>query len=400
MPETIQLTPGTVQNVQASAFAGKSIYDQSLENMPAPAAPPPAKPPEGAILSDPNPRLPMDDLKAAQAKDKGLPEPAKTLASAAKPAAADDTPEWVPKDEKRRGQWNQIKTRAEAAEKERDTLKAEIERVKNEIKTADPEDLKALREERDRYQKELREVAIERDPAFKQKYETKRNSAVSQAKAAAGEVGEKLEKLINLPPSPHRDTQIEKAIEDLPLSAQRRINAALGIIESIDIDRQTEIDTAIATYDTNQKTRAEAQKRLEAQTRASYEKAFADEQKSWLEKSPLFQMKDGDTEHNNGVQQRLDMAKNIFSGQLNPQELSRAAHWAAVGPDLVQSLINTQKIAQDYKTRLEKIMGVSPNGSESSAAAPQSQAEPGTTEYRGSFMSGIAQAQLADRGAR
>ena len=56
-------------------------------------------------------------------------------------------------------------------------------------------------------------------------------------------------------------------------------------------------------------------------------------------KLEVFASRDGDDSWNTEVKQRVDMARSIFSGENDPQELARASLWAAAAPKYRELLV-------------------------------------------------------------
>src|SRR5881394_3657329 len=279
-------------------------------------------------------------LSDAQRTDAGAPAPApepkpesKPTAAAVAPAegakpkvpalpTAEPAPDYRPKGEASK-HWDAMKSKHA---EELGSVRSQLDQLKGELAAAksagDPEEVKAIRQQLKQYQEILRDVAIERDPGFRSKYETQEKAAKEAAKLAAGEQGDKLEKLLGHPNSPWRDEQLNKLVEDLPAAAQRRVNAALQKLEQIDIDRSGEIAVRRQTFDEKQSAIMTQQKERETAQAQQMTVSFDSTQKEWTKAEtghPLLVPIEGDKEHNERVGQLLALAKHTYMGELSAE---------------------------------------------------------------------------------
>lgn len=110
---------------------------------------------------------------------------------------------------------------AEAAAKERDRYKVELETIK---KNGAPE-MEALKKEVAARDLIVKQFAVSQDPRFQNHFAEKFQSALTEAKEAAGqESAEQVEQIFALPASTNRDLQIEQLAEALDLSDMRRLD--------------------------------------------------------------------------------------------------------------------------------------------------------------------------------
>ncbi len=352
---------------QRSALAGKSPIEVAM-------SPPPAEPEGDEELPVPN--LDSNALKEAQARDRGQPEPRDDVEEPPSKSATEPEkkslevpkppaqPEWRPKGEKAGQQWDELKSRHAT---ETSALKAEIERTKRELQEAkavgEAKDVEALKDELKQYKEMLRDVAIERDPEFNKRFGARQNAAVEAAKLAAGEHAGKLETLLKAPSSQWRDEQINAIIEELPQSSQRRVNAALGILEQIDVERSSEIAARRATFEDKQLQTAQQRKEAEASRTKQIMGVFDQTMKEWTDPAnghPFFIEREGDKEHNEGVAASRELAKAIFAGDMKPDDLARAAMWAATGERLLKGWQSAVSRAEKAEKALNKIRGAQP----------------------------------------
>jgi hypothetical protein len=221
-----------------------------------------------------------------------------------------------------------------------------------------------LAEERDQLRNELRRVAIERDPTFKQHWDTQKSSIINQAKFAAGGAAEKLANILQMPGSEFRDAQIEQLTADFSDSAKRRINAALTELDRIDLQRNAEIDAKHQAFESEQAQLSQQQALQQQQQRRQYDQVFEGVLKDWQkpDEGMLFYMEqEGDDAHNAGVKESIEMAKQIYSGNMETEDLARAALLAGSAVRVLKSYESLIQERDALKTQLEKIHGVLPD---------------------------------------
>lgn len=288
-------------------------------------------------------------------------------------------------------------------------LKSEIERVRKELQTASGNgspDVEALKKELKEYRETLRDVAIERDPEFKQRFSTRENAAIEAAKMAAGENAEKVEKLLKLPSSPWRDEQLQKLSDDLPASSQRRLNAALNLLEQVDVERTAEIASRRQTFEQKQALTKSQQRELDAAREREMETEFNAVAEEWTKPEtghPFLTERAGDTAHNEAVANARQIAKAVYNGGLSAKELAMAAHWAATAPLALQGWQAERKARMEAEAALDRMRGVDPGagrqtGLESEGGAPAPQ--PGSPEYLRYMNARLKEAQAKDFSAK
>ncbi|MDA1277243.1 MAG: hypothetical protein O2960_24800 [Verrucomicrobia bacterium] len=422
---TISITPAQASRLDAAAHSGQSRADQFSQKQQTQIMPTPedqanfdrefskarqqdlgsdsfngtrqdGDAPSGTKVDpadDPHFKKPVSDAAALPAEDKP------------KASSVPGLPEWKPKTNEASKHWEEMKTRhsQEVAQIKSDTdkLKAELQAARA---AGDSEEVKKIKDELSQYREIIRDVAIERDPDFKQRYSARQDAAISAAKLAAGDAAPQLEALLKAPSGPWRDEQINSLIEDLPASSQRRVGAALGVLDQIDIERDTEIASRRTQFDQKQSALMTQQQRQQEQRTRELTGAFESTLKEWTDNkngNPFFVEKDGDTEHNAAVRESIELSKSIFNGQLQPDELSRAALWAAMGPRALEGWQIAIARAEKAERMLDKIRGVQPGsgrgGSATEMPAQGDAPKAGTAQYDDYMRRGIQAAQMADR---
>lgn len=384
-------------SLDRSALAGQSPIEAAAST---------ANPPEGFA----------DGLRAAQAKDKGPTTPPAAPVPAAAPAtpAEPKTPrvpslpttptatptavdDYEPKGETAK-HWKAMKARHA---EEVAAIKAELDRIKTDAsKAVAAPEVEALKTELNRYRETLRDVAIERDPAFQQKFAPKEQAIIDQIKLSAGPNGEKLAALLKYPASPIRDEQIKALTDDLPETAQRRINAGLGVLDQIDLERQAEIASHRANFDAKQNAIMSQQQQQQTQTIAARKAAFDAVSKEWAEKNPFFMERAGDETHNAAVAESRALAQEILFGKMSPEELSTAAHWAAMGRRALDGWQTMRKERDDAIAALDKMRGAQPGDGRATQVSEgtENTPKPGDPSYLKYMQQRLREAQQKDLG--
>lgn len=411
MPDIAEAPPG-VQTakktvIEPTGLVAKSMADQFAEN----------PKPETAAEAKPD----FAKLTAAQAKDKGkasveVEDPPSKPAAEPKPPpgappkeppkipALPPAEEYRPRTEKAAQQWDSLK--AKHAE-EVTTIKTELERLKTELAAARANgspDVAAIKKEAAELREILRDVAIERHPEFKQKFEPREKTAIEAAKLAAGDQGNKLEKLLKSPPGPWRDEQIEAITAELSKSSQIRVESAIRMLDQIDLEKQSEIASQRASFDLKQSELMTQRQSQVAETQKRMQADFEAVQKQWTDPAsghPFFIEREGDKEHNEGVKQSLELAKAIYGGELTPQEIAAAAFWASSGERVLKGWQAAISRAEKAERALDRLRGVQPgegkpgqvNGSDADRAPA-----PGSPEYLRYMNAQLRAAQQKDSG--
>lgn len=323
------------------------------------------------------------DLDSARARDRGqavpaspaAPPPATTAASApvADPAAKPDPFSWEgPKDKRKAGQWEEYKT---ATASKISALETELQQFRNGKVVADgdisklpfdtlkshPEIAKRLAE-RDEFFDIVKQVEVERDPDFVAKFEPRRDAAIRAAKAVAGGAAEELGKLMAQPASDVRDDKIEKLIEGFSDSSKRRVGAALQNLAVIDVEREGEIAHRKANFEARQLDGFRQQKQQERERKQVLDHAFHQTLSYWSdpkEGMPFF-VKTGDPRWDAQVDATVASARDIFTGNLTPEQLADAAKWAAVAKRVFSERDELLTELQKFKEHDSRMRGTTP----------------------------------------
>ena len=361
-------------------------------------------------------------LEAAQARDRGTasniapatpPDPGTTKPTVkpsvpGAPTPPPSEPEWKPTG-KAADHWEKLKS---AHTTEAAALKAQITAAQAEIKAAresgaNPDDIKALKDSLKQHQDIIKDVAIERDPEFQKRWSTKERVAIDAAKMAVGENGDKLEKLLKLPSNPWRDQQINEIVEDLPSSSQRRVNAALGLLEQIDVERSAEIATRRVDFEQRQALTQQQQQAQQSARVQEFSKAFDAQLSSFTDPKaghPFLVERPGDDAYNKEVAASKELAgslhKSFLAGELNADDIAKAMLHVAVSERMMKTAQESTARAEKAERALDRRRAVTPGDGRAGAPATAQEDNsptPGTPEYITWATQRLQEAQAKDR---
>lgn len=301
------------------------LYDESGQKRDKPAEPPA----EPAKQADGKPQA--EQQKPADAK----PEPAKT------DPKPDDIPEII-KSPKAADEFRKLKALKEAAAQEAEKTKAELAQAKAELEAAikrpavKPEEVEALKKERDEILSQFERVSLEHSPAFQAKFQPVVDAIRQNAIAAAGDKNkDAVSHILELGPSDTRKKALAAITEGMDQLDAIQLTMAVTQMDGVRNERarmlanhretlkaQEEQAAAIAQYEEQQrKAKAEALKaRVVEIAREKYD-AFKD---------------DGTPEAKTRVMDYLADVEKTLTGKLTDSEMAMLPVLAAEGDYIKQ----------------------------------------------------------------
>lgn len=282
--------------------------------------------------------------------------------------------------------FKKIKLEKEAIKKELSTLRAQLEQ-QGKTPTASQPELEQLKKERDELSRHLQELSIERHPQFQAYFTGRKEQALNSAKLLVGpEKGDHVTQLLNLPDSPYKQAQLNELMSELSPIQQGQLGAVMLKLSEVDMERNAELSKASQNYNRIQQQAQQQQ----AQQQQEYERSFNAIVEQHRE-IPVFATKEGDESWNQSVNQRLALAKDIYTGNLPPQERARASLWASAAPEFLNQANRLQQENATLRAELEALRGSSPAiGGPSSTGGGDS--NPSTGDYVGSVEAAVKQA--------
>lgn len=178
----------------------------------------------------------------------------------------------------------------------------------------------ALQVERDRFKTQLETVALERSEEFSSFYQEKFDTALKKAKDAVGTESERIEQLMQLPPTKWRKEQINAIRDELIGSDQGQLDIAISQYDEARSDKEAKLKDSKTNY----------AKLIQMQTdRAAQDRLSTDKRREAITASVLTLAKDydsfkpsDDTNHNATVAQNEEFVKKFITGRLEGTDLA------------------------------------------------------------------------------
>lgn len=346
----------------------------------------PVKPTPTVEVEDPGPDAP-ESAPAPEPKKAETPKPKATEkppekpksgfappdAEPAKPTTEDGLPPKGAIKGKHSSHWDQMRERLDKLQAERDELAA---KVSTPAAPSDDE-IKRLREERDAYSAQLKQVAFDLHPETRAQYEPQLRAAIETAKNAVGsENADRIAQLLAAPPSAANREAIKNIASNLDAFDQSTLASAVAQRDRVHnelSEKRANSEKELVSYRQRQQ---EQQRKKEEAQEAAIRADLEATRKQWSAAFPLFSEKPGDAAHNQAVAQANAEVEQIFRGGLPLKDLASAAHWAVVGKALApqnKALLNENAELKKEIAALRKSEpgGGSPSGVPSAAAAEE-----------------------------
>lgn len=323
-------------------------------------------------------RLMADKSKEPAREPAGMKEPEKP----AEPAPATPWPKGALDDEppknlspKAVDSWKTFRQKAnekiKVVETEREALRLKVaELEKRPVEAVDKTEVESLRKQNQEFDQQLRQLAIERHPKFKAKYDTKIESAIASAKRAAGEHGAKVEKLLSLPENEFRTEQLEGILGELSPLRQAEFTNALARVREMQDERQAEIVrsaeqfTAIQRHELEEREKSASDAKLKDQEVRGRMTTVALNIAKQLD---AFKPIEGDEDHNKSIRDREMFLKSAFAGKLDEKMYAAMPALASEALYLKESII--PKLQAEIAKRDAIISGASAASPRAAAGA-------------------------------
>ena len=320
---------------------------------------------ETASEEKPSEEVAEEKTSFAEAFEKALNDEPLDL-EAEKEAEPEAEPEAETTESRSAKDFKSIKDDRDAYKSELDTLKEKLESLEN----SDVDNmLKELTSERDTLSQQLKLAAIERHPKFQQDYVNKIIGIVERSKnLVEGEGSERLGELMLMDESEYRNNALEEIMVELSSTKQAQLGAMLANIEEIKQDRATALTNSEETYSQMMADQAKDREARLSETHKLFD-GVAKEASS-LE---IFAPRADDSEWNAEVDERVGLAREIFSGENDAKELARASLWAAAAPKYRELLISQIELNRRLRLQLKDQGGATPSVS---TAGEAGKAEP------------------------
>lgn len=292
-------------------------------------------------------------------------------------------------------QWKEYKEAASKSIKERDAKISELN--KRTPQPSESPELAEIIKERDTYKNELKAIAIERDPEFRAKYDNAEAVIKTNLEAFLGDDSEKAMEIFARKHGKSRTNALEKFTEELSGLKQNVVTQALLEYDKVNMARSLELDTAKKNWEKIQLERSTmAQDSERTQTR-TFESAFEQVVNQWTDKENGFELtrKTGDKDHDSQVDNTIAIAREILTGKNTPDEVARAAMYAAITPLAYQALQSANEKIADLEKQLTSYKSSYPGiGSDMGRPGSTEQNLPEGVSFGERMAAGIAQLGL------
>lgn len=346
------------QSAQSSRFNSmanqldKYMQEVADNSKPKPDAPPEAKPDaKAADTTKPAATTQQPDKSAEKP-----PEP-ETFTSA---KAAD----WKKLKEERQT-WQ---TKASEFEKKFLESSKELEVIKAKAAATDPspelkKQIDALTAEKEKYLNQLETVALERSERFNNIFKAKFEPALARAKEAAGDHAEKIEHLMQLPPSKWRKERVHEIIETLGDLDRAAVSNAFDKYDTARAERDDAIKNSKDSLSKLQAMEAEQSKRdqelREANVNAALQSII-----TTARKHEAFTLKDNDEEHNAMVKANEIALENFLRGKMSGSDVAALAIDGLEGRRLRDKVITSlNKKVEELEAAVKEYQSASPGTS-------------------------------------
>jgi len=283
---------------------------------------------------------------------------------------------------------------------ERERMQKEFEDKSKTLTPTHNGDYDKIKSERDQLAKHLQLVAIERDPTFNKEFENASAAVLASAKAASGKHADAFEKVLKMPPSEARDEAIEKLMEDVPAYKQTQIGYALAEMDKLRNLKEARIRESVANWEQMQTQSFEQRKQSQAAERAQMVKVLDKTISDWTDKEkglPVFQKRDGDDAWNAMVDDQIEVARNVFGGELDVDSIAKAAMWAASAPLLLKDNATLLEQIKAKDAEIAQLKGLSPGADGLGGGLPAGGGEddvPANMEYGAAVAAAVRRAGI------
>tara|TARA_Y100001938_G_scaffold106979_1_gene146102 strand:- start:10490 stop:11593 length:1104 start_codon:yes stop_codon:yes gene_type:complete len=334
----------TMENVKAFELGSSVNNDEATPEEPQPEAVNESSKPEPSSFADAFKRATEGEPEDPQPAEEKAPEPERAPESESRSAS----------------DFKSLKA-------ERDSAKAELEKLRQEMSELKNNDVDAILEstkkERDEMSELLKLNAIEKHPEFRKKFNSRIDAAIEQARQIVGsDDADRVEKLIRMEDSEYRSNALEEVFSELSTSKSAIMGAVLQQVGAARAERAAALADSEATYNSLMESQSAEQKRHIEQS----SELFDGVAKQAISHLDVFQTRDGDDEDtvrwNKEVNDRLEHARNIFIGDTNSQQdLAQASLWAAAGPKYRELLAHSLEINRKLREQNGLAQGVTPS---------------------------------------
>lgn len=250
--------------------------------------------------------------------------------------------------------WKKLKSELETKREEAKKLHDELEKIKNQPRE-NPE-FESLKKEYEEMSEQIRILNIEQHPKFKKHFAEKIGQVQTDLKTVLGEEKAiKAFQILNLEESEYKRELLRDLVADMDEFQKQDLLHANRSLRTINHEKQMEIQKARGDWDNiRQRELQEEEKK-----KKSYLDIFSNVL-SQAKATPFYGEKEGDQEWNKTVEQRVKYAQDLYSGNVSPDELAKAALLSAAAPLIMEHGKALTEENARLKKELEELRAAGP----------------------------------------
>ena len=263
-----------------------------------------------------------------------------------------------------------IKQERDEAKSKIDSLTSQLSELKDATSTDERYD--KLKSEFDEVSKELSLASLERHPKFKEQFIKPIEAQIQRAQSYVGEEDRaQLSKILKMPVGEARANALDELTGDLSASRQAYLQGVVGRIDEISHDRDIQLADSKESYDKLMEEEQLMSETKSAERDKALNKSFDTMLQSAQENIPIYQVREGDEEWNNGVRERVNLAKRILMEQNSFEDAATAALWAASGGALVEQNAGLVEHNRRLQSEINQLKGAEPEAAGTGAGKPK-----------------------------
>lgn len=338
----------------AAAALGQPAADQGINNMALAfeksraemiAVPEPPKEPE------PEPEPVVEVVKEPEATKE--PEAAKEPPKADAPSKEEAAPE--PKGRTREN-FKRLESEKVELSKRAEAAEIRLKEIKSR-KLEDSPEFARLREENERYSKQLEITNVTSHPRFVAYFDGKTKAVLAQAEQYFGkEQAPKIMEILDAPPSRQRNQALGELLPDLDDMDRQQLGAIAQESDKIKLERRSEVERAGVLAQQMKERQAVEAENYRKHLESRFDQALAESRKTYR----LFQPKEGDDEWNQRIPELEARAKKIFSGLNTPEEAAQASMLAAMAPRQIEFIAVQDSYIKKLEAQIESMQKAIP----------------------------------------
>lgn len=273
----------------------------------------------------------------------------------------------------------QAQTKASEWEKKFLESSKELEVIKAKAAATDPspelkKQIEAITAEKEKYLNQLETVALERSERFANAFKKTFDSAVARAKESAGEHAEKIEHLIQLPPSKWRKERIQEIVETVSDLDRAQIAMSIAEYDKARGEKEDALKNSKENLARVQAMEAEVQKRDMEMKEANVATAISSLMAS-ARKHEAFTVKDGDEEHNAMVKANEISLENFLRGKMSGSDVASLAIDGLEGRRVRDKVVTSlTKKVEELEAAVKEYQSATPGTSGKSAKSSKAAA--------------------------